>query len=680
MPSPLTLFDQHLNLATSLVASAPSPAISGTSLQVTAGEGAYFPSLTNFDVTIHPADQWPSHANAEIVRVSRSGDTFTITRAQGGSSAKLIAVGWRISQTVNVKSFTDIERHNWIDVTDPQYGAKGDAVTDDTAAIQAAINAMPSSGGTIWLPGGRSTVYSITQLHFRSNMTFISDLATLKRASGSGAPIIAALDEDAGLSNIVLRGVVFDGNGTNDNVVSFPNNCSNVLIEYCEWQNFGSGWWLLFNDGTATTLPNDLITIRRCKVVGNSASYNAGEGGIILNPSRVRIEENYFEKFGTVKLEPASGATANIYWDLAVRNNLFYDNGQSSVLIRPNGATIIKDVVVTGNEFRQVGLIAGKGAVVHEQAVGSGGTVTHSVIANNIVKYWGRASGGATAGNAITVGSSTMIGEDIVIANNILDCSDLTGAAPPGQTSGIVVLGSSGTHIKDVVIIGNIVKYTGIWGILVEYADCVITNNIVVNAMAVSTSDRGSGIYLSFGVANSIINNNKVYNTGAENASGSPYAGIGTERSNTIINNVMIGNRCFDDRGTPFQVYGIRLGVVGTTTDQPQEITISDCDLDGNVTGAIGLNNGTTERNYRIINNRGYNPQGTATIVVGASPFTYTAGATPEVIYIRGGTVSDISKDGRTVFVASPATIFLGPSESVVVTYSVIPTMEKDRK
>lgn len=73
-------------------------------------------------------------------------------------------------------------------------------------------------------------------------------------------------------------------------------------------------------------------------------------------------------------------------------------------------------------------------------------------------------------------------------------------------------------------------------------------------------------------------------------------------------------------------------------------------------------------------------PQGTASITVTASPFTYTAGPTREAVYIRGGTVSDISKNSRTIFTASEQTVVLGPGEAVIVTYSGPPTMEKDRK
>lgn len=43
-----------------------------------------------------------------------------------------------------------------ITVTDAPYNAKGDGVTDDTAAIQAAINALPASGGIVYFPAGRT--------------------------------------------------------------------------------------------------------------------------------------------------------------------------------------------------------------------------------------------------------------------------------------------------------------------------------------------------------------------------------------------------------------------------------------------------------------------------------------------------------------------------------------------
>ena len=88
------------DFAYSLVATPPSPATSGTSLTVTAGQGALFPAPP-FSATIWPAGVQPLSTNAEIVRVTAvSTDTFTITRAQESTTAQSITAGYQIAQTV----------------------------------------------------------------------------------------------------------------------------------------------------------------------------------------------------------------------------------------------------------------------------------------------------------------------------------------------------------------------------------------------------------------------------------------------------------------------------------------------------------------------------------------------------------------------------------------------------
>ena len=93
------------DFATSTVATAPSPADSGTSLVVASGHGARFPSAP-FYVVVHPPSEMPTLDNAEKLLVSaKSTDTFTITRAQGDTTAKSIEVGWRISNVVFLADF-----------------------------------------------------------------------------------------------------------------------------------------------------------------------------------------------------------------------------------------------------------------------------------------------------------------------------------------------------------------------------------------------------------------------------------------------------------------------------------------------------------------------------------------------------------------------------------------------
>ncbi len=101
--------DAHSNFAYSAVATAPSPATSGTSLVVTAGQGALFPAVP-FNATIWPTGAQPLSSNAEIVRVTaRSTDTLTITRQQESTSARTVIVGDQIAATITKKTLTDAE-------------------------------------------------------------------------------------------------------------------------------------------------------------------------------------------------------------------------------------------------------------------------------------------------------------------------------------------------------------------------------------------------------------------------------------------------------------------------------------------------------------------------------------------------------------------------------------------
>ena len=98
--------DAVANFSSSLVATAPSPATSGTSVTVTSGQGALFPT-TPFNAVLTPAGAAPSSTASEIVRVTAvSTDTFTITRAQESTTAQTVAVGWQIYATATKDTFS----------------------------------------------------------------------------------------------------------------------------------------------------------------------------------------------------------------------------------------------------------------------------------------------------------------------------------------------------------------------------------------------------------------------------------------------------------------------------------------------------------------------------------------------------------------------------------------------
>jgi hypothetical protein len=160
--------DALKNFAVSLVATAPSPATSGTSLVVTAGQGSYFPA-TPFDATIWPSGVQPTNTNAEIVRVTNvSTDTFTITRAQYGTTAQSIAVGYQIAQTVDANLLNQLAPLTGAtftgNVTAPALIASGlTGATTASRYVGGTVSGAPVSGtfnvsdfvidqtGTLWI-------------------------------------------------------------------------------------------------------------------------------------------------------------------------------------------------------------------------------------------------------------------------------------------------------------------------------------------------------------------------------------------------------------------------------------------------------------------------------------------------------------------------------------------------
>lgn len=102
-------------------------------------------------------------------------------------------------------------------------------------------------------------------------------------------------------------------------------------------------------------------------------------------------------------------------------------------------------------------------------------------------------------------------------------------------------------------------------------------------------------------------------------------------------------------------------------------IIISNNRLSGNTAGS--LSDASTGTGRLKLGNVGYNPLGTVGIAVTASPFTYTAGDTPETVYLNGGTVSLVNIGGINVFGQTNCTARVGPGTTVVVTYTVAPGM-----
>lgn len=203
--------------------------------------------------------------------------------------------------------------------------------------------------------------------------------------------------------------------------------------------------------------------------------------------------------------------------------------------------------------------------------------------------------------------------------------------------SGVLIANTAGGTVDGIAITDSRVFINGQQGIIVfDGTNVTIQNNQII-ANGLQTANTYNGIVVVGGLNKGIIQGNKIRNNGV-GLNNQQYAGIfmiGAGDDWLIQNNDLIGN----------QTAGLVLGGVLT--------------------------------NSRVEGNAGYNPVGAAAITVTASPMTYTAGPSPESIYIKGGTITTVTVGAQTASTVSPCQLYLGPNEAMVVTYTVAPTIAK---
>ena len=100
----------------------------------------------------------PSYTLASLPPAGTAGRLADVTDSIGGIH-KDIGPRW-------VQQFGDI-----INVRERPFGAVGNDVTNDTTAIQNALNAVPSAGGTVYLPPGYTYLVNSANLTFKANTT-----------------------------------------------------------------------------------------------------------------------------------------------------------------------------------------------------------------------------------------------------------------------------------------------------------------------------------------------------------------------------------------------------------------------------------------------------------------------------------------------------------------------------
>jgi hypothetical protein len=184
-----------------------------------------------------------------------AADASQVTYTPAGAGAVTTNVQTKLRETVSVKDF----------------GAVGDGVTDDTAAIQAAIDAV-TFGGTVTVPTG---TYLISSTIDPSNVMFVGQGYSSVIKPTSAVTVAIALNSTpygaiAGVSwNTTISNIFVDGSDTTNAtgiLIGTTPTTANYLISNVEVNLFagGSGVGIHLSEAIHTKVENSSIT--RCDV------------------------------------------------------------------------------------------------------------------------------------------------------------------------------------------------------------------------------------------------------------------------------------------------------------------------------------------------------------------------------------------------------------------------------
>ena len=266
-------------------------------------------------------------------------------------------------------------------------GTAGDGVTDDSAAIQAAINSLPQGGVLDF--GNSSFTYMISRsLTLRPNATYQGS-ATIRMSRSASAYTPIAILQYGQTDNVTITGLTLDANGVGGGINISVNGgwfapANNIQITSVTFRNT-----VAYLSGGGDNAIYDPVGIQNSTIALNQF-FNCGGGIALTDPNYVSITDNHFD---TITQQDA------IY--LAFPQNAFaFGNG----------------LVIARNTGRQITRMA---VELWSPGVPSSAVVAPSITDNSFTDW----SAAANPNNAF--GMSIMMGAGAIIRNNTLTGSSV---------------------------------------------------------------------------------------------------------------------------------------------------------------------------------------------------------------------------------------------------------------
>jgi polygalacturonase len=359
------------------------------------------------------------------------------------------------------------------------FGAVGDGTTDDTAAIQAAIDAVEAAGeGTVlYIPAG---TFMADGLEISDNIV-IRGSGTLKHYSPCGASLLNCEDDDDSGYTVDMEGITFDGN---------------KVVRLAAGEVYSSTRAEL-----ATEAASIQLRINDCLFTNMLYKSLYFRGPLHLTNSRF---ENGSSHDGT-------NATAYVYGapfyadlppgsDVTIIGNSFvgpntddpndYGTNPHGVFVTwgqdaSSATQFFANMNISNNNFEGCGCNGGAGNVTG--AIDTYNGANNVVISNNTIRKYSYAGIKAQSLNRATITGNVM-------SEGYSDGND----AAPYFCYGIVVeekprSGNTTLDKYDVVISNNVISYASYVGIYAKSDNMIISDNIIRD-VAKGTIALGLGI------------------------------------------------------------------------------------------------------------------------------------------------------------------------------------------
>jgi parallel beta-helix repeat protein len=525
---------------------------SGGEIWITQGQAYKFVVKTSTGVTLGTYNNIVGStdpANIYSTFAASSGSSL-VGYTQGGTSAVATTVQAKLRESVSVKDF----------------GATGDGTTDDTTAIQAAID----SGSTVYFPDGTYLVSTAGSGAITRKTDPISHCLLLnndnQKIDLAGAKIIIDMES---ATTTTAFGVVADyvyisrGNITNSNGNVYPtaSTVSGIVVngQYCTISDtilsYSSSEQIIFSDGGDYGTVNccdsydsrdntlNFFGVRGCKAFDSIFSGGGDGNAIMYGTEEMCVFENC-TFFG----DPRNGATAIGASQMAViesgRNcaiiNCTFD-GQGQTGFGRNGPIVnrSRECTIKGNIIRQVH----NGIIVRDTDIaGAGGlsNVGHIICNNTISELYEKNIGQTVYGMWLESGANINVSDNTFL----------------GTKLGVSLQGSS-VGVYEISILNRTASSsTTYW-----MSNLSITNNQFIQ---VKTTDGGTGIDGFFSLPITVLYNqsaNTLYNLNFSNNvittrdSALPIINFqGYDVSRAIISNNAVGSNAQFTVNRPFIV------------------------------------------------------------------------------------------------------------------------------